>query len=240
MRSVDWSRFEAALFDLDGVITPTAEVHMRAWSEMFNGFLRSRGIDAPYTDEDYFRYVDGKPRFDGVRSFLDSRRIRLPEGPPDESPDRDTVHGLGNRKNATFNSVLARDGVAAYPGSLKLLDALQATGIKLAVVSSSRNATAVLAAAELADRFPVVVDGEVAAEHHLPGKPAPDTFLFAAEQLGVDAAQAVVIEDAVSGVQAGRAGGFGLVIGVDRGAGGDVLTAAGADLVCVDLADLMN
>lgn len=237
--AVNWDDYDAALFDLDGVLTPTAEVHMRAWAEMFNGYLQGRGIEQPYTDQDYFDYVDGKPRYDGVRSFLASRGIELPEGAPEDGADVESVAGLGNRKNDAFNEVLARDGVAAYPGSVRLLDHLAGRGTQVAVVSSSRNAPAVLEAAGLADRFTVVVSGAVAAEQGLPGKPAPDTFAYAAQQLGVPIERAVVLEDAVSGVQAGCAGDFGLVVGVDRGAGVDALTAAGADIVVADLAELI-
>jgi beta-phosphoglucomutase family hydrolase len=241
--TVIWADFDAVLFDLDGVVTPTAEVHMRAWSEMFNAFLSSYDGAAtdrsPYTDADYFAHVDGKPRYDGVRDFLASRGIELPEGTPQDPPAALTVCGLGNRKNDAFNEVLARDGVAPYPGSVLLLDHLRDLGLPLGVVSSSVNAPAVLEAAGVADRFATVVSGAVAAELRLPGKPAPDTFVHGAETLGAPVARAVVLEDAVSGVRAGAAGGFGLVIGVDRGAGADVLRRAGADLVVADLAELV-
>lgn len=216
---------------------------MRAWSEMFSSFLA--GYDgpaadrAPYTDDDYFAHVDGKPRYDGVRDFLTSRGIRLPEGAPEDPGSAETVRGLGNRKNDAFNAVLERDGVVAYPGSVALLDHLRGLGIPLGVVSSSANAPAVLGAAGLADRFSVVVDGRVAGALGLPGKPAPDTFRHAASALGATAADSVVLEDAVSGVRAGRDGRFGLVIGVDRGAGERTLLDAGADLVVGDLADLL-
>lgn len=236
---MDWNAYDAALFDLDGVLTPTAEVHMRAWDEMFNAFLKERGIDEPYTDQDYFDHVDGKPRYDGVRAFLESRGIELPEGDPSDGPEEETVSGLGNRKNDAFNAVLARDGVEAYAGSLALLDALADRGMKMAVVSSSKNAPAVLEAAGIADRFPVVVSGAVAAELGLPGKPAPDTFIHAAAELGVPKERAVVLEDATSGVRAGHDGGFALVVGVDRGAGAEGLTAAGADVVVKDLEELV-
>lgn len=236
---MDWNAYDAALFDLDGVLTPTAEVHMRAWDEMFNAFLEDKGITEPYTDEDYFTHVDGRPRYDGVRAFLASRGIELPEGDPSDSPAEETVCGLGNRKNDAFNKVLARDGVAAYAGSLSLLDALAARGTRMAVVSSSKNAPAVLEAAGIADRFPVVVSGAVAAELGLEGKPSPETFLHAATELGVPKERAVVLEDATSGVKAGREGKFGLVIGVDRGAGAEGLTSAGADVVVRDLEELL-
>ncbi|MGB7962008.1 MAG: beta-phosphoglucomutase family hydrolase [Propionicimonas sp.] len=230
---------DAALFDLDGVLTPTATVHMAAWAKMFNAFLAERGIDRPYTDEDYFTYVDGKPRYDGVRSFLESRDFSLPEGDPSDSPDAETVCGLGNRKNTAFSAVLAADGVTPYPGSVALVDYLIAQGKAVAVVSSSANARDVLAAAGLSDRFGLVVDGVLARREGLPGKPAPDTYRFAAHSLGVPASRAVVFEDAVSGVAAGHAGDFGLVIGVDRGVGAEELIIHGADLVVTDLADLL-
>jgi beta-phosphoglucomutase family hydrolase len=236
---VIWDAYSAALFDLDGVVTPTAEVHMRAWAEMFNGFLSEREDEAPYTDADYFAYVDGKPRYDGVRDFLTSRGITLPEGTPQDDPATDSVCGLGNRKNDAFNVVLARDGVTAYPGSVALLDHLAGLGLPLAIVSSSANAPAVLEAAGLLDRFGSIVDGRVATAAGLRGKPSPETFHYAATELGVPDAEAVVVEDAVSGVRAGAAGGFGLVIGVDRGAGEQTLREAGAQLVVSDLAELV-
>ncbi len=235
---MDWNEFDAALFDLDGVITPTAEIHMRAWSEMFNDFLASLKISQPYTDDDYFAYVDGRPRYEGVSTFLDSRGIDLPYGTPSDDPSAETVCGLGNRKNDLFNTVLARDGIAPYPGSVQLLDALAARGTSVAIVSSSKNARRVLEAAGLSDRFEVVVDGLVAVERGLPGKPAPDTFLYAAQQVGASNLRSVVFEDATSGVEAGRAGGFGHVVGVDRGAGQDALRQAGADLIVKDLGEL--
>ena len=239
---VAWRDHEAVLFDLDGVLTPTALVHMRAWAEMFDAFLESwqgpAADTSPYADADYFAHVDGKPRYDGVRDFLVSRGIRLPEGTPDDPADAPTVCGLGNRKNDAFNAVLERDGVSPYPGSVALLDVLRDLGMPLAVVSSSANAPAVLEAAGLADRFTTVVDGRVAGELGLRGKPAPDTFVHAAHACGSTPARSVVVEDAVSGVRAGAAGDFGLVIGVDRGAGVEVLTGAGADVVVADLEEL--
>lgn len=236
---VDWGDYDAALFDLDGVLTPTADVHMLAWATLFTTYLSERGSDQTYTDADYYAYVDGKPRYDGVRSFLASRGITLPDGAPSDPPTAETVCGLGNRKNEVFAAVLREQGVSPYPGSVALLDALATQGTKVAVVSSSRNAVPVLAAAGLRDRFEVVVDGLVAAEHHLPGKPSPDTFVYAADQLAAPVERSVVLEDALSGVQAGRSGGFGLVVGVDRGAGVEPLTEAGADLVVADLAELV-
>jgi beta-phosphoglucomutase family hydrolase len=235
-----WSPYRAALFDLDGVLTPTAELHQQAWAEMFERFLAAHvGPDhEPYTPADYFAYVDGKPRFDGVRSFLASRGIVLPEGSIDDPPGDASVSALGNRKNVLFNELLRTQGIDPYPGSVRLLDHLDRLGIAMAVVSSSRNARDVLDAAGLADRFAVVVDGVAADAGDIAGKPAPDMFVAAAERLGVPSTESVVVEDAVSGVAAGAAGDFALVVGVDRGAGREALTAAGADLVVEDLGEL--
>ena len=213
---------------------------MLAWSQLFNGYLQARGLSPDYTEQDYFDYVDGKPRYDGVRSFLAARGIELPDGDPSDDADRETVCGLGNRKNAVFSAIVENEGVDPYPGSVKFLDALARTGTQVAVVSSSRNAPAVLAAAGLSDRFEVVVDGQVAATKGLPGKPAPDTYEYAASLLGVPVSAAVVVEDALSGVASGKAGRFGLVIGVDRGAGADALRDAGADVVVADLGELTD
>jgi len=238
-----WTEVGAVLFDLDGVLTPTARVHMAAWAELFNGYLSGvhvEGADtSPYTDEDYYAHVDGKPRYDGVRDLLAARGIVLPYGHPTDPPDAETVCGLGNRKNDAFNAVLERDGVEPYPGSLALLDLLRDLGIPLAVVSSSANAGSVLAAAGIGDRFVSVVDGRVASALGLPGKPAPDTFLHAARECGATPRDTVVVEDAVSGVQAGAAGGFLAVVGVDRGAGQDTLLDAGATVVVSDLRELV-
>ncbi len=230
--------FRAVLFDLDGVLTPTADIHHHAWTTMFDEFLLPRGL-APFTEDDYLAYVDGKPRFDGVRSFLASRGITLPDGDLDDPPGDGSVSALGNRKNALFLQLLRDDGIAPYPESLRFLDHLTERGVKMAVVSSSRNAREVLEASHLAPRFDVVTDGLVAAREHIAGKPAPDMFLDAAARLGVPPADAVVVEDAVSGVAAGKAGHFGLVVGVDRGAGHDVLREQGADIVVDDLAELI-
>ena len=236
---MNWDDFDAALFDLDGVLTPTAEVHMRAWRDLFVDFLTRRGlVDRPYVESDYFDHIDGKPRYEGVRSMLASRGITLADGEPSDGPDVETVCGLGNRKNAFFTAVLADDGVDAYPGSVTLLDFLAARGVEMAVVSSSRNAPAVLEAAGLADRFSVVVDGALASREGLAGKPSGATYVYAAEQLGVPVERTAVFEDALSGVEAGRDGGFGLVVGVDRGVGADRLQQAGADLVVADLEEL--
>ena len=183
--------------------------------------------------------MDGKPRYDGVRDFLAFRGIELPEGDPGDAATTQSICGLGNRKNDTFNEIIRRDGVAPYPGSKALIDVLRKRGAKLAVVSSSRNAVPVLRAAGLAEAFPVIIDGNVAKEQQLAGKPAPDTFHYAAEQLQVPPSRAVVIEDALSGVTAGAAGGFGLVVGVDRGVGSDALCRSGAGLVVADLGKLV-
>lgn len=228
----------ALLFDLDGVLTPTAAVHMRAWSRLFTPYLEQHGV-APYTDDDYFRFIDGKPRYDGVRSLLQNRGIDRPEGTPDDPPGADTVCGLGNRKNAEFTAELGEHGVEAYPGSLAFLTAALDAGYRVAVVSSSANAKSVLRAAGILDRFPVIVDGAVAAADGLAGKPAPDTFLDAAARLDCSPEESVVLEDATSGVEAGRNGRFGLVVGVDRGVGATALIDQGADIVVTDLDQLI-
>jgi len=230
---------DAFLFDLDGVITPTAEVHMHAWAEMFTPVLATYGV-APYTEQDYFEHVDGKPRYDGVAALLASRGLDLPWGDPADPPETESVCGLGNRKNLLFGEVLARDGVQAYPGSVALLDVLDARGTRMAIVSSSANAPDVLRAAGLLERFETVVDGSVAKARGLPGKPRPDTYQHAADVLGVPHRRSVVVEDAVSGVQAGAAGDFAHVVGVDRGAGVGTLLAHGADVVVTDLAELVD
>ncbi len=229
---MDWSRHRAVLFDLDGVITPTAAVHEHAWAELF----------APwdFTADDYLTYVDGKPRYDGVRSFLASRGVTLPEGTPDDPPGDDTVCAMGNRKNEVFNDVLERDGVVPYPGTMAVLEHLDGLGTRQAIVSSSKNARPVLRAAGLEGRFPHVVDGVTAVERDLPGKPHPAMFLLAAELLEVEPADAVVVEDASSGVAAGAAGHFGFVLGVDRGGNRQALLDSGADEVVDDLGDTLT
>jgi len=237
MASIDsssfiWTDFAGILFDLDGVITPTAEVHEHAWGELF--------ADHDYTEADYLQYIDGKPRYDGVRSFLESRGLSLPDGSVDDPPGEDTVCAMGNRKNELFNVILERDGIDPYPGSADTLDFLAEAGVPSAIVSSSRNAVPVLAAAGLGDRFDIVIDGLVAADAGLNGKPAPDGYLLGAERLGVDPSRTVVVEDAVSGVAAGAAGGFAVVIGVDRGAGSETLIANGATFCVDDLAKLLR
>lgn len=233
-----WAQYDVVLFDLDGVITPTAEVHMRAWAAMFSDFLTRRG-SAPYSEHDYFAHIDGKPRYDGVASLLSDRGIELPWGDPADDPAAETVCGLGNRKNLLFNEVLAADGVVPYPGSVQLVDRLLERQVRVAIVSSSANAPDVLRAAGVEERFEVVVDGRVARDQQLAGKPRPDTYLYAGSLLGAPPERAVVVEDALSGVAAGAAGGFGLVIGVDRGAGAAALRASGADLVVRDLGELV-
>ncbi len=236
----DDRRFGAALFDLDGVLTPTADVHMQAWHRMFTDYFTAHGITPPYTDEDYYAFVDGKPRYDGVRACLGSRGVVLPEGTPADPAGTETVCGVGNTKNNAFAAILEDEGVVAYPGSVALIDHLEALGVPMAVVSSSRNAPAVLAAAGLAHRFEVVVDGNVVATEGVLGKPAPDMFELAARRLDVADEDSVVVEDALSGVQAGAAGNFGLVVGVDRGAGVETLLDNGADIVVQDLGELIE
>lgn len=224
----------AVLFDLDGVLTPTAEVHMRAWQTVFDAVFAEWGDGEPYTEADYFAHLDGKKRYDGVASVLRSRSIEVPWGEPQDSPDAATVCGIGNRKNAAFTAELTADGVTPYPGSLALVERLHAAGVRMAVVSSSKNAPAVLAASGLEGFFTAVIDGLLAEREHLASKPAPDMFLAGARTLGVDAAACVAIEDALSGVASAAAAGC-LVIGVDRGAGAAALEAAGANLVVSDL-----
>jgi len=229
---LDWSRHRAVLLDLDGVITPTAKVHERAWATLFEPW--------GFTAQDYLTHVDGRPRYDGVRAFLASRGEVLPDGDPSDPPGDGTVAALGNRKDALFRELLDRDGVAPYPGTLAVLDELDRLGIPQAVVSSSRNARPVLRAAGLGERLGVVVDGVTLDEEGLPGKPAPDMFLRAADLLGVEPPGAAVVEDASSGVAAGVAGGFGLVVGIDRGGNRAALEGAGAHVVVEDLAETLG
>jgi alpha,alpha-trehalase len=239
-------RFDAVLFDLDGVLTDTARLHAAAWKRMFDAYLAERAerTGEPFRPfdigADYVAYVDGKPRFDGVRDFLEGRGIALPEGAADDPPSRETVCGLGNRKNELVNETMASEGVEAYPGSVALVRELRARGMKTAVVTSSGNCDTVLAAAGIADLFETRVDGNDLGELGLAGKPAPDAFLEAARRVGADAKRAVVVEDAISGVQAGRAGGFGLVIGVARKDNAQALAENGADVVVNDLAELLS
>jgi beta-phosphoglucomutase family hydrolase len=236
----------ACLFDLDGVLTNTARVHAAAWKQMFDEFLRRhaeqtgepfRPFDA---HDDYDAYVDGKPRLDGTRDFLASRGIVLPEGSEDDPPGTPTVHGLSTRKNELVQERISTDGVDTYPGSVDYVRKVRAAGLRTAVVSSSANTQAVLETTGMTDCFDAVVDGVVAAQRRLPGKPAPDTFLAGAEATGTTPESAAVFEDALAGVEAGRAGGFVLVVGVDRVGQADALREHGADVVVPDLSDLLR
>lgn len=236
----------ACLFDMDGVLTATAVVHAAAWEQTFDELLRRRA-DAggpryrPFDrHDDYDTYVDGRTRADGVRSFLASRGITLPEGRPDDPPDAETVNGVGNRKNALLLERIRTDGVQAYEGSRRYLEAAREAGLRRAVVSASANAADVLAAAGLTDLIEVRIDGVVIAERGLAGKPAPDTYLEAARALGVEPSAAAVFEDALSGVEAGHAGRFGAVVGVDRVGQADELRRHGATVVVRDLAELLG
>ncbi|RAJ69847.1 HAD superfamily hydrolase (TIGR01509 family)/beta-phosphoglucomutase family hydrolase [Streptomyces sp. Amel2xB2] len=230
----------ACLFDLDGVLTRTAVVHAAAWKETFDDFLRDRDGEGfrPFSPQDYDRYVDGRPRDDGVRTFLASRGVRLPEGGADDPPGRASVRGLGERKNELLLEKIHKEGVEAYPGSVRYVHAVREAGLRTAVVSSSRNCRDVLVSVGIEDLFDVRIDGVVAAERALPGKPAPDTFLAAARDLGLEAADCAVFEDALAGMDAGRAGGFGYVVGVDRTGQARELRRHGADTVVTDLAVL--
>jgi beta-phosphoglucomutase family hydrolase len=238
----------ACLFDLDGVLTRTASVHAAAWKEMFDGYLRERSerTGEAFTEfdpvHDYGRYVDGKKREDGTRSFLESRGIVLPEGDPGDPPEKETVRGLGNRKNALVLKIIEEKGVETFDGSIDYVRAAREAGLRTAVVSSSANTVQVLATVGITDLFDARVDGVIAAERHLPGKPAPDMFLLGAKELGVPASRAVVFEDALAGVQAGRAGGFAYVVGVNRvsEAHAKALAEHGADVVVDDLSELLE
>jgi beta-phosphoglucomutase family hydrolase len=245
-KRVSRDQYDAVLFDLDGVITNTANLHATCWKQMFDEYLRKR---AQHTGEafhpfdlatDYRLYVDGKPRFGGVRDFLRSRGIQLPEGHPNDSANVETVHGLGNRKNDLVNRAIAEVGVEPYGGTVQFIHQLRRDGFKIAVVTSSQNCRAVLTAARLDDVFKVRVDGNTIEAERLAGKPAPDTFLMAARLLGVEPARTVVIEDAISGVEAGSNGKFGLVIGVARKGNVEELKRHGAHLVVDDLGELVD
>ena len=235
----------ACLFDLDGVLTQTAKVHAAAWKTTFDEYLAQRAREhgeqfVPFDPVgDYDEYVDGKPRYDGVRSFLSSRSIELPQGSPDDSAGDATIDGLGNRKNETVLRMIHEQGVEPYEGSVRYVQAVRSAGLRRAVVSSSTNCHDVLVAAGILDLFEEIIDGRVAEREHLRGKPAPDTFLAGARALGVQPAQAAVFEDALAGVQAGRAGSFGYVVGVDRVGQAAELKAHGADVVLRDLAELL-
>ena len=239
-------RYDAVLFDLDGVITNTAKVHAACWKKMFDEYLQQRATQRgePFKPfdlvTDYRLHVDGKPRYDGVRDFLTSRGVQLPEGDPDDPPESETVCGLGNRKNRLVTKAIEDMGVQAYDGSVRLVRQLRRDGFKVAIVSSSENCAAILKAANLDDLFEVRVDGAMVEAEQLAGKPAPDTFLIGARLLGVEPARTVVVEDAISGVQAGLSGNFGLVIGVSRKGDAEELKRHGAHLVVNDLDELVD
>ncbi len=236
----------ACLFDLDGVLTQTAKVHAAAWKEMFDSYLQARAehtgdaFVAFDPHQDYDAFVDGKTRADGVRSFLESRHIRLADGHPDDPPGTETVCGLGNAKNDLLLEKIRTDGVDAYEGSVRYVRAAKEAGLRRAVVSSSANCADVLAAVGIGDLFEERIDGVVIERDHLAGKPAPDTFLAGAAALGVEPSQAAVFEDALAGVAAGRAGAFGYVVGVDRVGQAEALEAHGADVVVDDLSQLLD
>jgi beta-phosphoglucomutase family hydrolase len=240
------SEVRACLFDLDGVLTQTAKVHAAAWKSMFDEFLRRRASErgesfVPFdATSDYERYVDGKPRYDGVASFLASRGIQLEEGSVQDPPDAETIHGLGNRKNEIVLEMIRHDGVEPYEGSVEYVNAVRAAGLRTAVVSSSSNCRDVLAAAGIEGLFEAIIDGVIAERQHLHGKPAPDTFLAGAAALGTKPANAAVFEDALAGVEAGRAGRFVTVVGVDRLGQAEALRAHGGDVVVADLAELLH
>jgi beta-phosphoglucomutase family hydrolase len=239
-------QYDAVLLDLDGVITDTASIHAACWKQMFDEYLQKRATQRrdsfrPFDiATDYRLYVDGKPRYDGVRDFLASRGIQLPEGRADDPPEAETVDGLGNRKNELVNKIMEEKGVEPYEGSVELIHQLRGREFKIAVVTSSQNCTAVLQAVKLDHFFDAQVDGNVIHAEHLAGKPAPDSYLMAAKLLGVGPARAIVIEDALSGVEAGRNGNFGLVIGVARKGNADELRQHGAHLVVNDLGELVR
>lgn len=246
MSDLDLNQYDAVLFDLDGVLTDTASLHATAWKRMFDEFL-ARWSDEhghPFVpfhmEDDYLRYVDGKPRYEGVASFLESRRIVLPEGDPSDPPDTDTIGGLGNRKNELVVRLIEQEGVTPFEGAVRFVHHVRDRGLRTAVVSSSKNAGPVLEAAKLAELFDDRVDGIVAEELGLPGKPAPDTFLEAARRLDVPPTRAIVIEDAIVGVEAARLGGFGFIIGIDQGGNADRLADRGADVIVSDLGTLVT
>jgi HAD superfamily hydrolase (TIGR01509 family) len=239
------SRLDGVIFDMDGVVTRTAVVHYRAWKALFDEFLASRpvlddGAARPFDEDDYRRYVDGKPRYAGVRDFLASRGIRLPEGSPDDPPERETIAGLGNRKNVTFVAEVEARGVEPFATTVELVARLTAVGRRVAVISASENATLVLRAAGVLDRFEVKVDGVDATRLGLAGKPDPAVFLEAARRLGTEVPRTAIVEDAIAGVEAGARGRFGFVLGVDRAGYREELEAAGASLVVEDLGELLE
>jgi trehalose 6-phosphate phosphatase len=243
--TVNLDDYRAAVLDMDGVITRSARAHAAAWKRMFDEYLRLRAAREgselePFSDRDYYLYVDGKPRYDGARSFLESRGIRLPFGKPDDPPGRETVCGLGNLKNRYFLEHIKEHGVESFESTKAFVGDLKAAGKRVAVISSSRNAKEVLEAAGVIDLFHVIVDGVEAARAHLRGKPEPDIFLEAAKRLEVTPKETIVVEDALSGVEAGKAGGFGLVIGIDRSGKNTELGTHGADLVVRDLSEVTS
>lgn len=234
----------AVVFDMDGVITDTARAHADSWAAMFNEYLAARadehdGNYRQFTEADYLRYVDGKPRYEGVRSFLESRGIDLPEGTPDDDPETETICGLGNRKNLRFLEGLQQAGANAYPSTIRVVNELHNRGIAVGLITSSRNAGEILSSSGVADLFNVKVDGNDSAALGLAGKPEPDIFLEAVRRLGIRPEHAAVVEDARAGVEAGRRGGFGLVVGVDRAGQAEELLAGGADIVVSDLGELL-
>jgi|SRR5437588_3897640 len=237
---------KACLFDLDGVLTQTAKIHAAAWKKMFDAFLKqwSATYGQPFVPfdsvRDYDEYVDGKPRYDGVRSFLQSRGIGLPQGTPDDPPDAETIDGLGNRKNEIVLEMIREHGVEPYEGSVRYVHAARDAGLRRAVVSSSTNTRDVLRAAGIDQEFDEIIDGVVAEREHLAGKPAPDTYLAGARAVGVKPSEAAVFEDALAGVEAGRAGQFGIVVGVDRVGQADALREHGAEIVVQDLAEMLD
>ena len=243
MTTLSVDRYHAVVFDMDGVITDTATVHAAAWKHMFDAYLAAWSVaraspQAPFDEADYLRYVDGKQRDDGVASFLGSRGIELPRGLPTDPPDRESIWGLANRKNSEFQQMIATTGVRAFPSSVEFVKRLQRVGIGTAIISASRNCREVLLAAGIGDLFPVRIDGIETERLSLPGKPSPAVFIEAARRLGATPQGAVVVEDAIAGVEAGRTGEFALVIGVDRTGHGQELRAHGADVVVHDLSEL--
>ncbi|WP_223622110.1 HAD family phosphatase [Microbacterium sp. EST19A] len=226
---------DGVLFDLDGVLTPTAEVHMRAWKVVFDDVFERWGITPPYTDADYYDFVDGKKRYDGVASLMQSRNVEVPWGDVDDDPEAETICGIGNRKNAAFAASLRAEGIEPYSGSLAVVEQLHAAGVPLGVVSSSKNAEEVLGASGIRSFFRIVVDGVVAERDGLASKPAADMFAVGAAALGVDPARSVAVEDATSGAASAAAAGFAIVVGVDRGTGAEALRDAGATVVVDDL-----
>jgi beta-phosphoglucomutase family hydrolase len=242
---IDWASIEAVIFDMDGVVTQTAKTHAAAWKKLFDAYLRDldkkKGTAfRPFSIEnDYRLYVDGKPRYEGVKSFLESRGLKLPPwGDPGDPPERETICGIGNRKNELFHGILKKEGAEVYRSTVDLIHTLKKRGVRTAVVTSSKNCEAVLEAARIRDLFDAKVDGKDAERLNLEGKPNPDIFLRAAGDLGVDPKRAVVVEDAIAGVQAGKNGNFGVVIGVDRNGHSDGLIENGADITVKDLSEI--